>query len=308
MTRQDLKKIIEIIGVPMDLGANIRGANTGPSALRIAHLHDKIKVLGYQVEDQGDILVPVRETIAKEYADKKYLKVITDICEQTCEKTYAALERGHLPLTLGGDHSIALGSISGVSSYLASKNQKLGLIWFDAHADLNTPATSPSGNIHGMPLASLIGQGHEELTKLTGKNGVIDPKNIALVGIRSIDGNEKKLCKESGIRYFTMREIDEKGMFNVMQEAIQIATQDTDSLHVSFDLDAVDPHFAPGVSTPVTGGLSYRESHLGLEMAADTGKIVAMDFVELNPMADHEHLSSELMVELIQSALGKAII
>jgi len=299
---------IEIIGVPLDLGANIRGANMGPAALRIANLHEKIEVLGYQVFDRGDVLVPVRETIAKEHADNKYLTVIADICEQVCEQTYEAMEKNRMPLTLGGDHSIALGSISGVSSYLKDKNKKLGLIWFDAHADINTPETSPSGNIHGMPLAAIIGKGHKELTSLARDGQAVAPKNIALIGIRSIDANERRLCKESGIRYFTMREIDERGMQAVMNEAIAVASDGTDGIHVSFDLDGIDPLYAPGVSTPVTGGLSYRESHLALEMIADTKKILSMDFVELNPMRDHGHKSSELIVELIQSALGKAII
>ncbi|MEZ4742471.1 MAG: arginase [Bdellovibrionota bacterium] len=299
---------IEVIGVPMDLGANIRGANMGPSALRIAGLHQKIGVLGYNVVDRGDVLIPVRETIAPEHAASHYLPVIADICEQVYEKTFEAMEHGRLPLCLGGDHSIAMGSISGVSSYLKTLDQQLGLIWFDAHADINTPETSPSGNIHGMPLAALIGHGHSQFTGLSGRFPTISPKHIALVGIRSIDANERKLCKESGIRYFTMREIDERGMQSVMEEAIRVASAGTSGIHISFDLDAIDPLYAPGVSTPVTGGLSYRESHLALETIADTKKVTSMDFVELNPMTDNKHISGELMVELIQSALGKAII
>jgi arginase len=299
---------IEIIGVPSDLGANIRGANMGPAALRIANLHQKIEVLGFRVFDTGDILVPVRETIAAAEAKTKYLTVIADICEQVHEKAYDALANGRIPITLGGDHSISIGSVSGVSSYLASKNQTLGLIWFDAHADINTPDTSPSGNIHGMPLAAIIGQGHPELLKHAPNGKSVAPKNVALIGIRAIDANERRLCKESGIRYFTMREIDERGMSAVVKDAIAFASEGTNALHVSFDLDAVDPLWAPGVSTPVTGGLNYREAHLAMEMIADTNKIVSMDFMELNPMTDTIHKSSEFMVELIQSALGKAII
>jgi arginase len=299
---------IEIIGVPSDLGANIRGANLGPAALRIANLHQKIEVLGFRVFDTGDILVPVRETISPAETQKKYLAVIADICEQVHDKAYDAMVNRRIPVTLGGDHSISIGSISGVSSYLASKNQALGLIWFDAHADINTPETSPSGNIHGMPLAAVIGHGHPELVKFSPNGRSVAPKNIALIGIRSIDANERRLCKESGIRYFTMREIDERGMPAVVKDAIAFASEGTDGIHVSFDLDAVDPLWAPGVSTPVTGGLNYREAHLALEMIADTNRLVAMDFMELNPMTDHVHKSSEFMVELIQSALGKAII
>jgi arginase len=299
---------IEIIGVPSDLGANIRGANMGPAALRIANLHQKIEVLGFKVVDRGDILVPVRETISLNEANRKYLSVIADICEQVNEKAFEALSNGRIPVTLGGDHSISIGSISGVSSYLAAQNKKVGVLWFDAHADINTPSTSPSGNIHGMPVAALIGHGHPELTRLGPANGSVSPKNIALIGIRSIDANERKLCKESGVRYFTMREIDERGIPAVLKDAIAYATDGTDALHVSFDLDSVDPLWAPGVSTPVTGGLNYREAHLALEMIADTNKIISMDFMELNPMTDHIHKSSEFIVELIQSALGKAII
>ncbi len=299
---------VEIIGVPSDLGANIRGANLGPAALRIASLHQKIEVLGYRVFDGGDILVPVRETIQPGVAAQKYLAVIADICEQVHEKAYDALTNGRIPITLGGDHSIAIGSISGVSAFLANRQEKLGLIWFDAHADINTPDPSPSGNIHGMPVAALIGQGHQELVRLAPNGCALNPRNIALIGVRSIDANERKLCKESGIRYFTMREIDERGMSVIMKEAIEFASEGTDGIHVSFDLDAVDPLWAPGVSTPVTGGLNYREAHLGLEMVADTGRMISMDVMELNPMTDHGHKSSEFLVELIQSALGKAII
>lgn len=300
-------KTVEILGIPSDLGANIRGSNMGPAAIRIAHLHKKIKELGYGVIDDGDILVPVRETIQEIYKDEKYKTVIQNICEQTHDRVYKTLENGNVALTIGGDHSVAMGSILGVNNYFNDNNKTLGLVWFDAHADLNTPETSPTGNIHGMPLATIIGKGFPSLTNIA-DNKPLDPKNIALIGIRSIDGNEKKLCRESGIRYFTMREIDEKGMPQIMKEAIEVASGGTDGIHVSFDLDGIDPLYAPGVSTPVTGGISYRESHLALELLADTQKVVSMDFVELNPMTDISHQTANLTVELIQSLLGKGII
>lgn len=305
---RNVMKTVEIIGAPLDLGANIRGANMGPSAMRIAHLHEKIKVLGYNVSDRGDLLIPVRETILEKYHTENFLTVIADLCEQMSEITYQALADNKIPICIGGDHSIAIGSIIGVSKYLKEQNKKLGVIWFDAHADINTPTTSPSGNIHGMPVATIIGHGYKELTALNNHQASVAPKNIVLVGIRSIDANERKMCKESGIRYFTMRDIDEKGMPYVIQKAIEYASDGTDGIHVSFDLDGVDPQYAPGVSTPVTGGLSYRESHLALEMISDTQKLTSIDLVELNPMTDIDHKTGHLAVELIQSLLGKAII
>lgn len=301
-------KTVEVIGVPLDLGANIRGANMGPAAIRIANLHNKIKVLGYDVSDLGDLLIPIRETIQDIYHQEKFLTVIADVCEQLSDITYKAIDENKIPLCIGGDHSIAIGSIMGVSKRFKDDNKKLGVIWFDAHADINTPESSPSGNIHGMPVATLIGKGHKQLTKINDHLPAINPQNIVLVGIRSIDANERKLCKESGIRYFTMRDIDEQGMSKIMKKAIEYASTDTDGIHVSFDLDGIDPEFAPGVSTPVTGGLSYRESHLALEMISDTQKLTSIDLVELNPMADINHKTGHLAVELIQSLLGKAII
>lgn len=299
---------VRIIGVPSDLGANIRGANVGPSAVRIAGLHDKISVLGYKIEDAGDILVPIRETLPESAAKEKYLTTITDVCDLLRMEVEMSLDRDMLPIVIGGDHSIAMGTISGTSSFYRKKNQSIGLIWVDAHADMNTPASSPTGNLHGMPLSTLLGKGISQLVELGGFAGKLRPENVALVGIRTLDHEEKRICRESGIRYFTMREIDERGMAAIMKEAVAVATKGTSGIHLSFDVDGIDPLYAPGVSTPVTGGLSYREAHLALEMIADTGMLTSMEFVELNPMRDVAHKTAELLVELVQSALGKSIV
>lgn len=301
-------KRVDVHGVPLDLGANIRGSNMGPAAIRIAGLHDALKALDYESLDKGDIHAPLRELISEKDQTQKYLTSIAEACTELADRCERSIEEGALPLTLGGDHSFAMGSISGVSSAYRKKNQKIGLIWVDAHADLNTPTSSPSGNIHGMPLAAMLGYGHDELTKIKYSGAKVRPENVALIGIRCIDGKEKEMCRQSGIRYFSMREIDEKGMSQVMKEAIACATKDTAGIHVSFDLDAIEPIHAPGVSTPVSGGLSYREAHLCLESIADTGKLIAVDLVELNPMTDVHHQTANLSVELILSALGKSII
>lgn len=299
---------VRIIGVPSDLGANIRGANVGPSAVRIAGLHDKISVLGYKIEDAGDILVPIRETLPESAAKEKYLTTITDVCDLLRMEVEMSLDRDMLPIVIGGDHSIAMGTISGTSSFYRKKNQSIGLIWVDAHADMNTPASSPTGNLHGMPLSTLLGKGIPQLVELGGFAEKLRPENVALIGIRTLDHEEKRICRESGIRYFTMREIDERGMAAIMKEAVAVATKGTSGIHLSFDVDGIDPLYAPGVSTPVTGGLSYREAHLALEMIADTGMLTSMEFVELNPMRDVAHKTAELLVELVQSALGKSIV
>lgn len=299
---------IVINGVPSDLGANIQGSNMGPAAIRIAGLKSKIEGIGYNVTDNGDLPVPVRDSLSESVAKSCYFKPILSLCSELSQLTYKSSQDGHIPLTIGGDHSIAIGSISGVSKSLAERNQSLGVIWVDAHADINTPGSTESGNIHGMPLATLIGDGHEELVNIGGKGPSLDPKNVALVGIRTIDKVEKEILKKSGINYYTMRDIDERGMAEVMKEAINVTTRNTDSLHLSFDIDGIDPLYAPGVSTPVTGGLSFREAHLLLEMIAETDKLGSMDFVELNPYTDVGSTSSDLTVELILSALGKSIV
>lgn len=300
--------LVRIIGVPTDLGANMRGANMGPSAIRIAQLHQKIRNLGFSVIDSGDLDVPVRDTLPESAHNRKYIGQTVQICKDLEQLVYTSLGQGEIPISIGGDHSLAIGSVSGASRFFREKGEKLGLVWIDAHADLNTPSSSPTGNIHGMPLSVIIGSGHQDLLNISDNPIRVLPENIALIGIRTLDGEEKALCRNSGIRYFTMREIDERGMHAVMSDALQVASKGTTGIHLSFDIDGVDPLYAPGVSTPATGGLSYREAHLALEMLADTNRLCSMDFVELNPMTDISHKTAQLITELIQSALGKSIV
>jgi len=299
---------VSVIGVPSDLGANMRGANIGPAAVRIAGIHDKLRMLGFQIEECGDISVPLRESLSQQEVQNKNRQSIIDICNRLADSVYKTLKNGNKPIVLGGDHSIALGTIAGVSRYTRDLNAAMGLIWVDAHADMNTPQTTHTGNIHGMPLSAVLGLGHSDLVGLGGFSPKVLPQYVALIGIRTLDSEEKDICKRSGIRYFTMREIDERGMHAVMQEAIRCVSSGTAGFHVSFDMDGIDPLYAPGVSTPVTGGISLREAHLALEMLADTKKLLSMEFVELNPMCDQEHKTARLVVDLIQSALGKSIV
>ena len=299
---------VTVIGVPSDLGANMRGANIGPSAIRIAGLHEKLKMLGCSIEERGDIAVPLREMLSADEVHSKHRQSILNLCKTLADEVYAALNSGRKPIVLGGDHSIGMGTIAGVSRFAQDRNSGMGLIWIDAHADMNTPQTTHTGNIHGMPLSVALGIGYPDLVGLAGVVPMVRPQNVALIGIRTLDSEEKDICRKSGVRYFTMREIDERGMHAVMQEALQVANNGTTGFHVSFDLDGIDPLYAPGVSTPVTGGISYREAHLILEMMADTKKLLSMEFVELNPMRDIEHKTAGLVVDLVQSALGKSIV
>ena len=303
-----LNKIVDIIGVPSDLGANIRGANMGPAALRIAGLVDKVKVITSGVVDHGDIAVPVRDSLSAKVKEDKYLEPITNICANLSEKIYDSKSRGNIPLMIGGDHSLAIGSISGVAKHYKQSNEDIGVIWVDAHGDINTPASSESGNIHGMPLATLLGDGHPDLLNIGYAGQKLKPENVTLIAIRDIDTVEKEMLKKSGINFYTMRDIDERGMFSIMGEAIEKTTAKTAGIHLSFDIDAIDPVFAPGVSTPVPGGLSFREAHLLLEMIAESGKLTSLDFVELNPFTDQGPTSAYLTVDLILSALGKSIV
>ena len=303
-----LANLLEVIGVPMDLGANTRGANMGPAAIRVAGLHQRIKNIGYQVRDHGDLEVPVRETLNALQEQNKNLSVIENICNNLAKKTYDSLKNSHTPLILGGDHSLSIGSVSGISRFCQEENKELGLIWFDAHADMNTPQSSPSGNIHGMPLSTLLADGYPQLTHVAFKGSKVKASRSCLIGIRSVDELEKEYCKKSSIHYFTMRDIDERGIKDIMAEAIKITSEGTRGIHLSFDLDVLDPQYAPGVSTPVSGGLSDREAHLALELLADSKKLLSMDMVELNPINDIEQKTAILACELIQSALGKSIL
>lgn len=299
---------VSILGVPMDLGAGRRGVDMGPSAIRVANLGNRLRDLGYEVEDLGNVGVVQPESIPLQDDRMRYLPEISETCQGVVNVVHRILENGRMPLVLGGDHAISMGSVAGASSYFHERGQKLGLIWIDAHADMNTPESTPSGNIHGMPLATNIGMGAEALTHLDGFAPKIHPKNVALVGIRSVDAQERINVRKSGIASFTMRDIDERGMRSVMDEAIRVASNGTAGIHVSLDLDAVDPSEAPGVGTPVKGGLSYREAHLALEMISDSRKLVSIDCVEVNPVLDEANRTAMLAVEFLCSALGKRIL
>ncbi|HXJ17574.1 MAG TPA: arginase [Candidatus Polarisedimenticolia bacterium] len=299
---------IRIIGVPMDLGASRRGVDMGPSALRVAGLQSRMKQLGRQVEDIGNIRV--RQPEEQHYGEKnaKYLEEISETCKGVAEIVRKTLDEDLFPLVLGGDHSIAVGTTAGVVAHFQKQAKRIGMIWLDAHGDMNTPETSPSGNVHGMPLASIMGYGPPELTELAGIKPMVEPRNVALVGVRELDAKERRLVKDSGVHVFTMRDIDERGMREVMTEALRFAGDDTSGVTVSLDMDFVDPSDAPGVGTPVRGGVTYREAHLALEMIADSRSMVSFELVEINPVIDLHNTTAILGVELILSGLGKKIL
>lgn len=295
---------VRIIGVPMDLGADRRGVDMGPSAIRYAHLQQRLEENGIIVEDGGNIEVPNPESRKIKDEKLKYLHEIVESSERTADAVSGAIEDGFKPLVLGGDHSIALGSVTGVSRVL----KKIGLIWIDAHGDFNTQDTTPSGNIHGMILAASLGLGHEALTNVGGFSPKVLPENTVLIGVRSIDRDEKRLIRESGINVFTMNDIDQCGMRNVMKKAIKLAGGGTAGVHLSFDMDVLDPMVAPGVGTPVRGGITYREAALAMEMLAESGIIRSLEFVEVNPILDRGNETARVAVGLIASALGEEIL
>jgi arginase len=299
---------IRIIGVPMDLGQSRRGVDMGPSALRGAGLQARIKQLGLQVEDIGNLSVKQPEEMPVGEKRAKYLQEIAETCQDIASTVEKSLGEGFLPLVLGGDHSIAAGVAAGVSSFFRKEKKQIGYIWLDAHGDMNTPESSPSGNIHGMPLAVIMGYGAPELVELLGFKPKVEPQNIVLVGIRDLDAQEKKLVKKSGVHVLTMRDIDERGMREVMADALKYAMDDTAGIGVSLDMDFVDPADAPGVGTPVRGGVTYREAHLAMEMIADSEAMVSMEIVEINPIIDEHNRTALLGVELVLSGLGKKIL
>lgn len=303
-----MSRAVTFIGAPLDLGAGRRGVDMGPSAFRIADVHQKIRALGYDDEDAGDVHVEIPETRVPGDPRLKYLREIKETCEALRDKVGDALVRGRVPVVLGGDHSIAMGTIAGVSRHYRERGEKLGLVWFDAHGDANTAETTPTGNIHGMPLAVVLGLGVTELTGLAGLAPMVEGARAAVVGLRDIDAAERPNLRTMGIGAYTMRDIDERGMRAVMDEAIKRAVNGTVGLHVSFDLDAMDPDDAPGVGTPCPGGLSYREAHLAMEMLADTGKVLSVELVEVNPILDQRNGTARLGVELLASLLGKKIL
>lgn len=300
---------IRVIGVPLDLGASRRGVDMGPSAVRVAGLEARLEALGHHVSDGGNIKVEIAETQKRGEANAHYLKQISDTCTRTAEAVLKTLEAGETPLVLGGDHSIAAGTVSGVSEFYHRQKQKIGLLWIDAHSDINTPETSPSGNVHGMPLAALLGLWAEPLGALYGHSPKVAPENTVIVGVRDIDAAERENIKRAGVtEVYTMRDIDERGMRTVMEEALRTAGRGTAGYHVSLDMDWIDPEDAPGVGTPVRGGATYREAHLAMEIIADHGRMVSLEIVEVNPVIDEHNRTADLAVELACSAFGKKIL
>ena len=298
---------IRLIGVPLDLGQDRRGVDMGPSAVRVAGLSSRLEALGYQSEDAGNVVVAFPEQQSAGDPHAKYLRAIADTCHKQAEWVMKTLEDGAFPLVLGGDHSIAVGTVSGVSEFYRRQQKKVGLIWLDAHGDFNTPETTPSGNIHGMPLACLLGKGPQELIRIFDFAPKVEAAHAVLVGVHDLDAQEKELLRASRVRVLTMRDIDERGMRSVVEEAIAIATNGTEGFCCSLDMDFIDAAWAPGVGTPVRGGATYREAHLALELVCDSHSLLSLEVVEVNPVLDERNRTAELAVELIQSALGKKI-
>ena len=302
------KKTIRIIAVPIDLGASRRGTDAGPSAMRVARLHRALAELGHDVDDEVDIPVPTIEARRPAGSDGNFKAEILAVCTSLANETRKALEDGCVPLIIGGDHSLAMGSVSGISAYYRERGEELGLIWIDAHADMNVPGISPTGNIHGMPLAHLLGYGDEDMNNILGCRPAVRIENAVLIGIRDVDAREREFVRETGVKVFTMRDIDEMSMSEVCRQAIDIVTDGTAGFHISFDVDGCDPSVMPGSGTLVPGGINYRETHLLLEACADTARMTSMDVVELNPFLDDRNISAERAVKLVQSAFGRSIL
>jgi arginase len=301
-------RTVHIIGVPLDLGGNRRGTDMGPSAFRIAGLAEQLATLGLKVVDKGDIPSPIPETKGPGDPHKRYLKDIAKVCQKVYQRVLASLDEGALPIVLGGDHSLGAGSVAASATFLGRQGRPVGTIWVDAHGDMNSPATSGSGNVHGMPLSALLGREPVELARFAGDGPAIQPSHTVLVGIRNLDEIEKATVRASQVHVFTMKHVDRLGIAEVMERAIALAGTETGGIHVSFDLDVCDPAIAPGVGTPVKGGLDYREAHVVMEMLAESGRLIALDLVEVNPTLDLRNTTAELGVELAQSALGKQIL
>jgi arginase len=306
-----LNKKIGIIGFPMDLGADRRGVDMGPSALRYAHLEENLEAIGYTVKDFGDLFIEGSETLRLTNPKLKYLPEIVRSSNILAKKVESLLNKNFFPLILGGDHASAIGSIAGISSYCRKNKKKLGVIWIDAHADMNTPETTPSGNIHGMPLAVALGIGERRLVRIGGFAPKVLPENVALIGIRDVDAEEAvtvKSFRDRGTQVYTMTDVDKQGVTRIIARVLNDFKQQVDHIHVSFDLDGVDPDYAGGVGTPVEGGLTYREASVIMEMVADCGCMSSLEMLEVNPILDTKNETSELAVDLIESALGKSIL
>ena len=299
---------VHLIGVPLDLGAGRRGVDMGPSAFRIAGIGNRIATLGCPVTDRGDLPSPIRETQRPADERKKYIREIAAVCRTLYDVSLTSFEAGALPVVLGGDHSLAAGSVAASAAFVRrTASRPIGLIWVDAHGDMNTPETTTSGNVHGMPLAALLGNEPAELAAIGDSPSVL-PAHTVLVGIRNLDEKEKARIRESGVHVFTMKDIDREGIARVAERALALAAEGTGGLHVSFDMDVCDPAIAPGVGTPVKGGLDYREAHMVMELVADSRLLVALDLVEVNPTLDIRNTTAEFATELALSALGKGIL
>lgn len=306
------KGSVSLLGVPMDLGGNHRGVDMGPSAFRVADVNARLRRLGYDVEDMGNVAVPSVEGLGPvENPKARFLKEIADVCVDVAQKVKSVCDRGRFPISLGGDHAAAIGTITGTSAHFRERGSDIGVIWVDAHTDMNTPDTTPSGNIHGMPMACVLGYGPHELNSILRGKGApphVKAENCAFIGIRDVDDTELDLVHSSGVTVFTMEDVDLLGIREVMRRALEVANRGTAGFHFSFDMDGVDPEAAPGVGTPVSGGLTAREAHLICELVYSSGRMIAMDVMETNPALDTCNRTATFGVDLILSALGKRIL
>ncbi len=302
-------KTVHIIGVPLDLGGNRRGVDMGPSAFRIAGLGDRIAALGYTVVDKGDLAAPIPETQKQRDERKKYINDIAKVCTKLYQSALSSLDDGAMPVVLGGDHSLAAGSVAAAAEWAKkTKDLPIGLLWVDAHGDMNTPAMSLSGNVHGMPLAALLGPEPAELSKIGAFSPKVLPAHTVIIGVRNLDEREKVAVRDSHVHVFTMKDIDRQGIASIVEQAVNLAGNGTAGIHVSFDMDVCDPLIAPGVGTPVKGGLDYREAHMVMEIVADSGLLTSLDLVEVNPTLDMQNTTAQLGTELALSALGMKIL
>lgn len=301
-----INKRIGLVGFPMDLGQDRRGVDMGPSAIRYANLEEKLEKLGYKVTDFGDIEIPILETQKVKNPKLKYLPEIAKTSKILAKKVEQLLVKNYFPLIIGGDHATAIGSIAGISSYCRKKKKTLGIIWIDAHSDMNTEETTPSGNIHGMPLAVSLGLGHKSLTQINGFAPKVDIRNVVMIGIRDVDYYEAQTIKKLNLNVYTMTEVDKIGIHRIVTKVLNDFKNKVDHIHISFDMDGVDPDYAKGVGTPVPGGLTYRESQLLMELVADCGCMNSLEMLEVNPILDTKNRTANLATDLILSALGKS--